>query len=131
MLNNIVTKLGLAGFLAWLIPLVVSFFFFDRSTNSYKPNYLAFKVIMLFTLVLTAIILYLYIRSTGGANWLLTTLVFILFSCVLDVLVLINIFKGISIEQWVLTVLPVYLVVFTGLSYLLLRKEKLIDQKTA
>ncbi len=118
MLNNVFSKILLCGFLAWLIPFFASFFL-----NNEGANYFGFKVIMFFILGLITLITYLYLRVQTNANWIITSLMFVLISSMFDVVFIINILKKLDITSWVLTVLPVYLIIFPGLAYLLLRKN--------
>ena len=116
-------KLISFSFLAWFVPFFVSIFMIDNTKNpvGYKPDIVTFKITMFVILTIITMIGYFIIRNTR-LNWLITAIVFLLVSCVLDVVVIINIFR-MNTTSWVLTILPIYLLIFFGLAYTILRKE--------
>lgn len=124
MTKSPIFKLLSFALIAWLVPFFVSVFMIDNTKNPimYKPDYITFKITMLVILVIVTTMGYGIIRWYTKLNWVITAMTFLMFSCVLDVVILINIFRA-NTTSWVLTVLPVYLLVFFGLSYIVLRRE--------
>jgi hypothetical protein len=122
MKNSLIVKYILGGLATWLIPFVVSFFYYDIGTGGYKPNIIVFKLIMTSVLVVVTLCVFFYIRLVTSVNWLVTSAFFIIINCLLDTIVLLGLFKS-SSTMWVLTVLPVYLLIFLGLGYLVLKKN--------
>ena len=130
MTKSPIFKLLAFALLAWFVPFFVSVFMIETGTNpvSYKPDFITFKITMFVILVIITTLGYTIMRWYTKLNWVITSIVFLLLSCILDVVVLINIYKT-NTTSWVLTVLPVYLLVFFGLGYIILRRETSTEVK--
>jgi hypothetical protein len=124
MTKSPIFKLISFSFLAWFVPFFVSLFMIDNSRNpiAYKPDYISFKITMFVLLIVITTLGYSVVRWYTKINWVITAITFLLLSCVLDVIVLINIFRMNS-TNWVITVLPIYLLIFFGLAYIIIRRE--------
>lgn len=130
MTKSPIFKLLAFALVAWFVPFFVSVFMIETGTNpvSYKPDFITFKITMFVILVIITTLGYTIMRWYTKLNWVITSIVFLLLSCILDVVVLINIYKT-NTTSWVLTVLPVYLLVFFGLGYIILRRETSTEVK--
>jgi hypothetical protein len=122
-MNNRILKTISLGGLTWFVPFFISFFFYDSSTKSYRPDYFTFKIIMILLAIIMSVISFSYLRINKHMNWVITAIIFLLISSCLDSFILITLFKYDTIN-WSLTVLPCYLIIYFGFSYLILNTSK-------
>ncbi len=119
-MTNIIStnKLVLGGALvAWVIPMIVSFFMIDPVTMEYLPNELVFKITMI--VVAAAVTLFLFKKFlTKNLLNLQVPHTFLIINVVLDVIVLMGML-AMPFAEWVTTVFPSYLIIFYGLYYFL------------
>lgn len=113
---KITPKLWLSAFLAWLVPLVISFFLFNPQTREYIPNFLSFKVIMAVVLLAITWFLYMRLRNEMKSSKWQVSIVFLLVSVVFDLIVLVWLL-AMPFATWLLTVLPLYIVIFFGIEW--------------
>jgi len=107
--------------LIWLIPLLVSFGFYDQS-GKLISHYLVFKLTMI--LVSTAVSFFLlrrFYKKYGISNYLLNSVYITLIQVILDIPVLL-IFLKMDTVNYLLTVLPVYLVMIPVVNYYIAKK---------
>lgn len=90
-------KLVLFGFLAWLIPFVASFFFYDKTGHLVIADISLFKSIMIITGAATgAILLILYFKKIHERylyHGILTGIVWLIINWGLDILILLPMAK--------------------------------------
>jgi hypothetical protein len=103
---------------SWLIPFIISIFMYDVGTKTYKPDFWTFKLIMFVILSLISLIFFFLINQKTRLNWIFLAIFFVLMNSVLDNLIIVSIFKSLDSLAWTLQILPVYLIVFFGTSYL-------------
>jgi hypothetical protein len=116
-------KLYFFAFLTWVIPIFVSFFLIDPNTKEYLPNFIGFKLIMFVLLSAVTYMLMKRIFAKSALGKWLTASLFLVVNIVLDLVVLISLLK-IEFMSWLLTILPIYVIVFYGMEYLLHKTVK-------
>jgi hypothetical protein len=122
-MKNIVSvnKMVLGGALiAWIVPMLVSFFMIDPETQAYLPNELVFKATMI---AISAAVTFFFFNKLKKMNLLQVQVphTFLIINVLLDIAVLIGVF-AMPFTEWVTTVFPAYIVIFYGLYYLLKNK---------
>ncbi len=113
-------KTLLKSVLTWLVPLIVSFAFYDAKGNL-TGNFWIFKLTMLVVISLTIYFSFRGYYKTHSA-WLTTAGIIIAVNVLLDAIVLIGMIK-MPVINWITQVLPVYLVLVPVVNYLMSRKH--------
>lgn len=111
------------GLVVWLVPFIVSMFLVridDAGEKIYLPNYLVFKILMIVIAGLVTYYFYQNMKKQKLLQWA-TAHVFLLVNGLMDLLILVVAFQMPLIE-WVMTILPLYLLGFYGLVWLLNRR---------
>jgi hypothetical protein len=104
--------------LLWLIPLVVSFGFYNQE-GELNTDFWIFKVTMIIVATITSVVLLrFYYKGKNHLNWWKTALVFLAINLVLDLIMLVG-FLGMEILLWLYSVAIVYLVMIPATSYAL------------
>lgn len=123
-------KLALFGFLTWLIPFIVSFFFYDKSGHLVIGDIFLFKSIMIITGCLTGVVLLvLYFNKISEKHLyhgILIGIVWLIMNWALDMLILVPMAK-LSLYDYFTQVGLRYLIIpiiSIGTGYMLARKSK-------
>ena len=112
-------KTLLKSFIIWLIPLIVSFAFYDQNGNL-VGNFWLFKLTMVVTFSLTTYFAFRNYYKTHSDVY--TTIGVILgVNVLLDLIVLVGVIK-MPLIVWSVQVLPVYLVVVPVINHILAKK---------
>jgi hypothetical protein len=109
----------LKSVLIWVIPVVISFVFYDQ-TGKLTGNFWVFKIAMVLTLLTTIYFCFRKFYKTHS-NWLQTSGIIIGVSLILDIIVLVGLFK-MPFGDWLLQVFPLYLICIPTINYLLAKK---------
>jgi len=116
-------KTLLLAFLTWLIPMAVSMLMYEPETNSYLPNMVVFKSVMLVLLFTLTFIFFNRIKMYETTKWWKIAVIFTIICSILDFAVLIGVF-GTSISLWAMAIFPFYLLSFFGLGYFILGAKR-------
>jgi hypothetical protein len=121
MTPNLFKKLLLPSLVVWLVPLVVSFAFYDANGNL-TGNFWIFKLTMVLVSCLTSWLAFrrFYKNSPTSSPWT-NSLAIILVQVVLDLAVLIGVFR-MPLVFYISIVLPVYVIFIPLVNYLLAKK---------
>jgi hypothetical protein len=105
--------------LSWFVPFFVSIFLIDPETKMPIIDPILFKVIMV--VILAAITFYAYnkIKAKIGM-YIQTANTFLAVNIVLDMAILVGLL-GVPFVTWIATVLPVYILVFYGMYFIIKR----------
>lgn len=109
------------AFLIWLVPMILSFAFYDQN-GALVGNYFVFKVVMALGIIATT---YFTFRNyyKSHSDWFKTARVIIIVNIILDLIILIGLLK-MPITEWVINVLTFYIVLIPGISYWLASRSK-------
>jgi hypothetical protein len=102
------TSLVVRGFLIWLIPFVVSFFFYSPS-RELTVSYALFKSIMVLTLTLVTLTVN-WLKPVSGANPMLVVFIYTAMSLVLDIIIVIPM-AGLTLPAYVEQIALVYIII--------------------
>jgi hypothetical protein len=104
----------------WIIPMVVSFGFYDQN-GKLTGNFWVFKIVMVLTLLITTYFCFRKFYKTHS-DWLQTSGIIIAVNVILDIIILVGLLK-MPFSDWFLQTLPMYLILITGVNYLLAKKH--------
>jgi uncharacterized membrane protein YpjA len=123
-------KLTLFGFLTWVIPFVVSFFFYDKTGHLLIVDIFLFKSIMIITGCLTGVVLLaLYFKNINEKylyHGILIGIVWLAMNWILDFLILVPMAK-LSLYDYFAQIGLRYLIIpiiSIGTGYMLARKAR-------
>jgi hypothetical protein len=100
--------------------MVVSFGFYDQN-GKLTGNFWVFKIVMVLTLLITTYFCFRKFYKTHS-DWLQTSGIIIAVNVILDIIILVGLLK-MPFSDWFLQTLPMYLILITGVNYLLAKKH--------